>query len=234
MKNLLYLSTLLGFIFLLTSCGQISSEDVATDLIKTNYYARYEEADKVVEADGHFLLDDSFGTYVTLDGTSHLKINGNVAKLKTTIVNQKYYQIKKHQFDLQVRREFEFEFVDKEGRSYLNRTSIPNQVRFTVPKKVLKGESLVINFSVDDINDGATSVDGYISFGNGSFYQYAKGNVKNGKLTVSAESLNNLENTTNLTVSLCRVMSKRVTDHPGSGGRLVSSYCASPKTVEIE
>lgn len=234
MKNLSYLSIILSVLFLLTSCGQISSEDVSTDLIKTNYYVTYEEGSKSVEAEGHFLLDEAIGTYVTLDGTSHLKINDSVAKLKTTIVNQKYYIIKKSNYVLQGNDEFSFEFFDKEGRSYLNRITIPNKVSFEVPEKLARTEDLIINFEVADINDGGTSVDAYISFGNGSFFRYAKGNIKNGKLTVSSEGLAGLIEVKTLNVKVCRKNNKKVSDHPGSGGRLVSSYCTGSKLVTLE
>eukprot|EP00923_Selenidium_pygospionis_P004333 GHVN01006922.1.p1 GENE.GHVN01006922.1~~GHVN01006922.1.p1 ORF type:complete len:100 (-),score=8.21 GHVN01006922.1:30-329(-) len=91
MKNLFIISS---FLFL-ASCGQISSEEVSQEVIKTDYSVNYNEELNSLKLSGSFVLDHSQLTYVKLEGESNLLIDSEVAIHETNIFHQHSYGVER-------------------------------------------------------------------------------------------------------------------------------------------
>jgi hypothetical protein len=229
-KKLLVLSFLVMSSFL-ASCGQVSSEDVASDIIRTRYDAHYDESDGELKIKGRFSINHS--TDVALDGESKFLVDGNVTKYKRDIVGQTFYEYKKFYFKNPSNKKYELTYTDKDGGRYENTITLPSKFDIEYASTVDSSQDFKVEFEVDDLTDGAQKMDAYIGDGDKSISAYEEGSLAKGQLVFKAEKLATLLGD-KVYLTVCRRREYKKIDNPGAGGSMDSSYCKGVKTLKLK
>lgn len=215
---------------LLASCGQISSEEVSQELIKTNYSINYDADSDDLSLSGTFVLEKSQLTYVKLDGESNLVIDGKVSNHETNIFHQHTYNTKQSGYD--ERKSYQFTYSNSEGSRFYNSISLPSKTEFTSASVIEYGEDLNINWLVHNSNDGATGMYVILQYENGIQNYYLNLNVDRGVESIIYQDLERFSGQ-NILVKICRDKYNSVFDHPGAGGTISSTFCSKSKSVSI-
>jgi hypothetical protein len=230
MKNILTLTFLLA-LSVLTSCGQISSEDISSQVVRTKYSATYNQDTKRLEVDGRFMLNNA--TYVTLDGESGLTVNGNATRYKRDLIGQVTYEYVKSNVSRSALSDYNLVYTNTEGSKYRNTLTIPSAIAVSIDTHVEASQDLVIDFELADPSDEATEMEARISYNEGSFERSVDAGLARGQFRFSAQDLNILQGQI-VTVRVCREKYSSTLDHPGAGGYLNSRNCTRSYEVLIK
>lgn len=228
MKHLLLL---LALTTIFASCGQVSSEDIDQDIIETDYYLTYDAETSTLEASGKFTIGGDT-TYVTLDGDSHLKVNGLSTKIDVNLFKQVSYVLKQSSA-YQMNKNYQFIYTNADKDQFINNSTLPSAVSFTSPVEVENNEELSIDWTIDQVNDQATSLYFGLSHDNGYSSHYVDESLPNGRFELSAQDLQAYRGQT-ISLRLCRARSTRSIQNPGAGGSLQARYCSASKSINIK
>lgn len=229
MKQILILITLSA---IFTSCGQISSDDVEQDIIKTDYSLSYNEDNSQVVAQGYFTVGGHNSTFVKLDGLSNLKVNGNNTKLEATLLGQLSYVFKRSaSYDAE--RSYRFDYTNKDEDTFSNIVKLPSLISMATLTTVESDQPVIIDWTVQNPNDGATSLNININHDNGFFSKQLDPALPSGQFEISREELAFYRGQS-ITINLCRKKRAYSINNPGAGGSLSAAYCAKSKSVTLK
>ncbi len=226
MKHLLLLISLTT---IFASCGQVSSEDIDQDIIKTNYLLNYDAQTTQLEASGRFTIGGISPTYVVLDGNSNLKINGLTATFDINLFGQVSYVYKKNTTH-STALNYQFKYTNSDEDIFINNITLPSAVSLSAPTSIESDENLLINWNVTEASDLADSMIIYLSHDNGSMTKSLDEGLTTGLQEFTVEELLLLRGQT-ISVKICRSKNNSSIQHPGSGGSISSRYCSIKKQV---
>lgn len=228
MKHLLLL---LALTTIFTSCGQVSSEDIEQDIIKTNYFLNYDAQTTQLEASGSFTIGGISPTYVVLDGSSNLKVNNVSATFDINLFGQVSYVYKKNTTH-NTAVNYQFKYTNRDDDIFTNNITLPSAVSLTALTSIESTESLSVSWNVTEPSDQAGSMIMYLSHDNGSITKILDEGLVTGLEEFTIEELLLLRGQ-KVSIRICRSKYNNTIQHPGSGGSISSRYCSIKKQVTL-
>ena len=229
MKQQIQALTILIITVILQSCGQVSSEDVKPEIIRTKYSGTYYESTRSLEIEGWFTIGNGT-TYVNLDHPSKFSVDGVKTTRDSDILGQVFYRYYKSNLNYNQLKTYNLVYTNSEEANFYNSLNIPSRVTFTTVNEVEDGQSLSVHYNVENSGDGADHIELKISdLPNKNDYA---GNPS-GVFTFTPEELAEVKGKS-LTIVVCRKNFISQIEHPGDGGYIRVAYCSTSKNVLIK
>ncbi len=112
--------------FLAGGCSNGNASSVEQDKIYTSYLLIYDDTDKSLSAAATFNLENSGGTYLTLDSKSSVAFDGQPMTLGTGTSSQSVYQLTLSNLAVgQIWDSHSFIYQDNLGNAYSNSITLP-------------------------------------------------------------------------------------------------------------